>query len=211
MIAAGAWYFISSGTHADNELVSTGDAVAVVNGEEISRVDFEAFKSQVVAQQGIDIASLDAEIQSQFDAQIVDELIAQTLLQQAVKRSGVVASQEDVDAQIDATVARLGGDDAFEQALAAEELSEEEFRAQISSDLATRTYLEQELSLSSVTATNEEVEAAYAQAAAQNESIPQLEDVRPQVEQSLIQQKQQSLFVQFMERLRADVDVEVLL
>lgn len=211
VIAAGVWYFIFSNTPFDRESVDTGDVVAIVNGEKISRANFEAFKSRVAAQQGFDIALLDAKTKSQFEAQVIDELIAQALLRQAVDESELTASQEEVDAQVDATVAQLGGEEAFQQALAAEGLSEEELRAQISANLATQAYLEQELNLSSIAATDEEVEAAYAQAAAQDETIPVLEDVREQVERLVIQQKQQALFTQFIQQLRAQADIEILI
>jgi len=194
-----------------NESVNTENAVAMVNGEEISRTQFEALKSQVIAQQGFDIASLDAEAESQLETQIVDELISQTLLRQAVDASGVVATQDDVDAQLEATVTQLGGEGAFNEALFAEGISEKEFRTQISAELAIQVYLEQELNPSSITVTDEEVEAAYAQVSAQNENVPSLEDVRPQIEQSVIQQKQQLLLAQLIDRLRTDADIEILL
>lgn len=207
IIVAGAWYFISADTPEGGE----EDAIAIVNGEEISRESFETLKSQVIEQQGITVASLDAETQSQLDAQVVDQLVSQALLEQAVSASGVVASQEDIDAQVAATVAQFGGDEAFNEALAAEGLSEEEFRAEVGENIATQAYLEQELNLSTVSATDEEIETTYAQIADGNEGVPPLEDVRAQVEQSVIQQKQQALLSQLIERLRTEADIEILL
>lgn len=216
VIIAGVWYLMSLNTPtqnepAGNEEVTTGAAVATVNGEEISRTEFETFKSQVIMQQGLDTESLEAEIENQLETQIVDELISQALLQQAVESSEVVPAQEDIDAQIEATVTQLGGEEAFNEVLVAEGISEEELRAQISTELAVQAYLEQELDLSSITATDEEVEAAYAQASAQDENVPALEEIRPQIEQSIIQQKQQPLLAQLIDQLRAEADVEILL
>jgi parvulin-like peptidyl-prolyl isomerase len=211
VIIAGAWYFMSSSEPLSNEPANTEGAAAIVNGEEIARTQFETFKSQVIAQQGLDAAALDRDAENQLETQIVDELISQTLLRQAVDASGVVATQEDVDAQIEATAIQLGGEEAFNEALVAEGLSEEEFRTQISAELAVQMYLEQELSLSSITVTDEEVEAAYVQASAQSENVPPLEDVRPQIEQSIIQQKQQPLLAELIDRLRTEADIEILL
>lgn len=216
VIIAGVWYLMSLNTPtqnepAGNEEVTTGAAVATVNGEEISRTEFETFKSQVIMQQGLDTESLEAEIENQLETQIVDELISQALLQQAVESSEAVPAQEDIDAQIEATVIQLGGEEAFNEVLVAEGISEEELRAQISTELAVQAYLEQELDLSSITATDEEVEAAYAQASAQDENVPALEEIRPQIEQSIIQQKQQPLLAQLIDQLRAEADVEILL
>lgn len=211
VIAAGAWYFISSGMPFDREPVDGGDVIAVVNGKKLSRADFEEFKSQVAAQQGFDIASLDAETKSQFETQVIDELIARTLLQQAAYELGVTASPEEIVAQIEAITAQLGGEEVFQQALEEEGLSEEELRVQISADIVTQTYLERELNLSSVTAADEEVEAMYAQEAAQNENIPALEEVQDQVERMVIQQKQQNLVTQLIQQLRERGDIKILI
>jgi parvulin-like peptidyl-prolyl isomerase len=205
VVIVGAWYFISSGTPAHD------GAVATVNGEEISRGDFDDLKSQTLAQQGVDGASLDEEAQSQLDTQLIDRLVTRELLRQAIRVSGVVASQEDIDAEIRAVTAQFGGDEAFGKILATEGLSEEEFRIQVSMDLAIQAYLEQELNLSAVVATDEEIEKAYAEAVAQDENVPPLEDVRIQVEQLVIQQKQESLFDIRIADLRAEADIEVLL
>lgn len=214
IIIAGAWYFISynktDGT-IENKTIDTKDIVAVVNEKEISVNDFETFKSQIIAQQNIDTASMDEEEQKQFETQIINSLVSQTLLQQAVNKSEIVVSQEDIDTQINATITQLGGEEAFEQALDAQGLSKEAFNKQVSADLATQAYLEQELNFSSITATNEEIEALYAQAVTQNEDTPPLEDVRPQVKQSIIQQKQQSLLTQFVEKLRTKANIEILI
>lgn len=211
VIIAGAWYLVSSNNKTP---MDTENVVAVVNGEEIMRTELETIKTQAAQQQGVDFASLDAETQSQVESQILDELIAQVLLRQAVTASGIVATEEDIDAQVATVVSQLGGQEAFGQALVTEGLSEEGFRSQVGADLAVQTYLEQELSLSSVTATNEEIEATYSQAAAQvtqGEEIPPLEEIRLQVEQTVVQQKRQIILAQFIETLKADADIEILL
>lgn len=209
VLIGGAWYFYSVSTN--NNSVDVEGAVAIVNGEEISRADFEMFKSQVAAQQGIDIASLDADAQSQFETMAINEFVDKILLQQAANTAGVVTPKEEVEEQVNDIIEQLGGEKEFRQALAGIGMSEEELHAQVAAELATQTYLEQELSLSSVTATEEEIESTYAQAKANNENISPLEDVRPAIRQSVIQQKQQVLFAEFVDQLRADGEVEILI
>lgn len=211
IIAAGVWYFMSSNTPNTVNQEDAGSTVATVNGEEISRGEFEEFKTQIAAQQGIDFASLDAETRAQFEEQILNELINQTLLQQIVADAEITASSDDVDAQITAIITQVGGEEAFREALADQELSEEEFRTQISGDLAVQAYFEEQLNLSAITATDEEIEETYTQVAAQNEDLPLLEEVRAQVEQSVIQQKQQAALAEFVAELRQEADIEILL
>lgn len=208
IIAVGAWYLLSLDTSAP---ATTGDIVAVVNEEEISRADFETLHAQVVTQQGIDITSLDAEMQKQLEDQVVDELIVQALLRQAVEVSEVTITQEEIDTRMDAIVAQLGGEEAFQQALDVEGLSEEALRSEVRTELASQTYLEQELNLASVSVSEEEIQTTYEQLAAQDETVPQLAEIRDQVEELVIQQKQQDLFAQHIAQLRAQANVEILL
>ncbi len=210
IIFIGAWYFYNA---SDEESANTEEegVVAVVNEEEVSKDDFETLKSRVAMQQGFDIASLDEETKKLFEQQIVDELVNQVLLEQVIDEMGVSVSQEEVDNRLADTKEQLGGEEAFEQALIAEGLSEEELRSQISLSLRTQAYLEEELDLSSVEATDEEVEALYAQEAAQSEDAPAFEDVRDQVEEMVIQQKQQALFEQFIQELRSEADIQILI
>ncbi len=207
IIAFGVWYFF----FFDKEAVDTEDAVAIVNGEEISRAEFESFQSQITVQQGVDMESLDAETKSQFKTQIMDELIAQTLLEQKVNESKITVEQEKVDAQIDAIINQFDGEEAFQEALVAEGISEEELRSQKARELATQKYLEEKLNFSSISATDQEIQELYDQEAAQNETIPALEQVRDQVENLVIQQKQQALFIEFIQQLRAEADIEILI
>lgn len=210
-VAAGAWYFVFSGTSFDKGPAGNRDVVAIVNEENISRADLETLKLQMAAQQGLDVASLDAETENQFETQVVNELIMRTLLRQTVDKSGITVSQEEIDARTSVLAAQFGGEEVLQQALDAEGMSEETFRAQISTDLASQAYLERELKLSSVSATDEEVETVYAEAVAEGENIPPLADVREQIEEIVIGQKQQVLFTRFLEQLRAEADIKILL
>lgn len=208
LVLAALWYFVFSSTSGSVE--ETGP-VAVVNGEEVSRDAFETFRAQALTEQNIDSASLDAESRAQLDVQIVEELVSQRLLEQAVAASGADASPDEVDARLEAAAAQFGGEEAFVQALAAEGISEEDLRAQIRADVVAMTYLEQELGLSSITVTEQEIEETYAQVAAQGDEVPPLSEVRTQLEQSILQQKQQALFAQHIEQLRSEAEVEILL
>lgn len=213
-LAFGGWYMFSPDNSPANTMSSgpqDTEVVAIVNNEEITNERFDALKTQFATQQGVDMASLDEATENQLETQVVDQLISQTLLEQAVDTADIEVSDEEVDEQVDLVVTQVGGQEAFEQALNTEGLSEDEFRAQLVSDLATQTYLEGELDFSSITATEEEVEEAYNQTASQNPNIPSLEEVQGQLEQSVIQQKQQTLIAQHVEELRADADIEILL
>ena len=71
-----------------------------------------------------------------------------------------------------------------------------------------------------ITATDEEVQALYQQYSSQigqaapegqNGEVPSLEELRPQIEAAVIQQKQQQIALQLLEQARANADIEILI
>ena len=198
------------GINTPNQNNEIAGPVAIVNGEEIPRSEFETLKSQIVTQQNIDFSTFEPAVETQFDAQIAEELIAQALVKQAAAASDISVSEEEVDAQIEIVRDEFGGQEVLDEMLDTEGISQEEFRDLIKTGITTQVFLERELNLSSVTATNEEIEALYNEAATQGDIAP-LEEVRTQVELSVIDQKQQALIAEFTSQLRTSANIEVLL
>jgi len=88
------------------------------------------------------------------------------------------------------------------------------WRPKVKLDLATQTYLNQELNLEALTASEAEVAAAYEQmtvGATSEEEVPALAEVSDQVEAFVIQQKQQELVLGLIERLRQTAEIEILI
>jgi len=212
VVAAGAWFFISNGgTPAQNGSSELSDAVARVNGEEITRTELENSAALLAAQQGADVASLDAANRAQLQTQALDVLIANTLVQHAAASSGLTASEADIDTQIETIKSQFPDDAQFQEVLLGQGLSEADLREQVAGELAQQAYLEQTLDLASVMVTEEEVNALYQQEAAAVEDVPPLEEVREQIELFVIQQKQQELLAAHIQELRLAADIEILI
>lgn len=213
LLGSGVWYFSTQKTAAPSDEAGEvdGAVVAIVNGEEISRASFNALQAQAAGAQGVDFSTLDASTQTQFESQIVDTLVAQALLRQSVADANVIVTDAQVDEQIETIKGQFEDEQAYEAALTQEGLTEATFREQIEVELATQAYLDTELRLSSITATDEEIDTAYEQLSVGAEDVPPLEEVRDQVEALVIQQKQQELVNNFIAELRSDADIEILL
>ena len=209
VLVAGGWYYVSSGKFAQpaGAPAAADNPVATVNGENIVQSRLAAAESQIMAQQGTTTTLT----QVQVRAQALDSLIAQALLRQAAQKAGITASSTQVDAEVQANKTQLGGEDAYQQALTAQGMTEEDLRAQISASLIIQTYLIQTLNLSAVAASDAEVKAAYDQVAAQQTGVPPLAQVKDQVKALVIQQKQQQLIDAQVQKLRAEGDVKVLI
>lgn len=193
---------------SENPLSVTADPVATVNGEEISNASFNNQQAQLISGQGVDPTTLGVDAQTAIRSQVLDSLISQELLKQAAADADVRAPETEVDAQVDAIKGQFQDEALYEQALTEEGLTEAELRAQLSVNLSIRPYLEQALGLASVTATEEEINRVYEEAAAQQDLAP-LEEIRNEVEQLAIQQKQQLLIDQHIAELRGAADVEI--
>lgn len=211
VIVIGVSLISSNSTPGDQTAdVNNGETIAIVNGEEVTQANLLAFQNQIAAQQGFDLADLSEEEQAQLQTQALDSLVSQTLLRQAVEQSGVGASGADIDSQIETIKGQFPSEEEFDQAILAEGLTEEVLRSQINDELAVQAYLDQELDFSSLTATEEEVNEAYEQVTAQGEAPP-LDEIYAQVEEMVLQQKQQELIAGHLEELRAEAEVEVLI
>ncbi len=211
VLAAGVWYFaFYEGSILNKKSGKTGETVATVNGEAITSEEFEALKLQIALQQGLDVETIDTETEAQLDEQVMDELISQKLLMQEIERLGLTVSQQEVDDQMNTLKSQFESEEMFKQVLEMEGLSEEELWTQIETDLAIQNYLENELDIESITVTEEEIEAAYQQVAGENEEIPPLEEVYDEVEQYVLQQKQQGMVYQLIQGLRSEADIEII-
>ncbi|MBD3282596.1 MAG: hypothetical protein GF387_03275 [Candidatus Portnoybacteria bacterium] len=210
IIVAGAIYFLSPEGFIPKKGEKGGNAVAIVNGEEISQEEYNSAESQIAANQGIDLGSVDEETKQQIQNQAINNLVSQTLLSQAIENSDVAISEQEINNQIQIIKDRFDSEDAFNQALSAQGMTEEDLRSQIELSLSQQAYFDQELNLSSVEASEEEVASKYEEVAA-NQEVPPLEQVRDQVEQLIVQEKQQDLINDHVEELRAEADIQILI
>lgn len=204
-VLAGGWYLLSSKGRAANT------PVAVVNGETLKRSDLDSVIAQIAKEQIIDLESISPEAKAALQTQSLDALVSQTLLRQGVAREGIEISDEAVEAQITTIRSNFADDAAFQAALKTEGMSEAKFRSEVRKGLALQAYLDLKLGFSTLTATDAEIEAAYTQAAQGAENVPALTEVRDQVRQLVINQKQQTLVNEHVQALRADANVEILI
>lgn len=209
LVGVGGWYAFTSGSLGKGggpAAAGAAETVAVVNGEHIPRSMLDAAKAQL-ATPGATTTTAQAAIQKQA----LDSVIGRVLLLQAATQAGHTASTTAVDAQIEAAKAQLGGQAGFDTQLAEQGLTEEALRVQMSENIVIQAYLEQELHLSTLTATDAEVQAAYDQVSAGQQGVPALSEVKEQIRQLVIGQEQQQLILGQVEKLRAAGIVQILI
>ncbi|MEX0918456.1 MAG: SurA N-terminal domain-containing protein [Candidatus Paceibacterota bacterium] len=209
-LAGVGWYVFTLENSTDSVSEEESSVIAVINGEDVTRSDLNALQAQVAAEQGFDVSTLSEAEQAQFTEQMIDTLISQILLRQATEKAGIVVTEADIEAQWQMIRGQFPDEEAFNEALAASGVTAEELRLRIGNDLAVETYLEQELSLSEIEASEAEIDEAYEQFAGQQE-LPPLDEMRDEMAGFVVQQKQQELVATFVSQLRDEATVEILI
>ncbi|WP_230467289.1 foldase protein PrsA [Lujinxingia vulgaris] len=114
--------------------ISAVGPVASVNGEEIGAEEFNAQVAMLQAQ-----AQLPPELLQQMSSQIIENLIDQRLVNQAIEQSGVEPSQEEIDARLqeyreefEASALEMYGEEIdFDEYIAQAGISPEEIRESV--------------------------------------------------------------------------------
>lgn len=97
---------------------------AVVNGQPIYLADFER--------------EADRAGETVTRDQVLDAMIETTLLDQAAASAGITVSDEELDGIIQADIEAVGGRETFEERLASNDLTEEEYRETVRSNLVAQ-------------------------------------------------------------------------
>jgi parvulin-like peptidyl-prolyl isomerase len=128
---------------------------ALVNGQPISSADYERQVEQVEAffqQEGLDAESDEGrERLAQARRQVLEQMIDQELITQAAAEMGISISDEELEASIAGIIEQSGGEDGFNQSLAATGTTYDDFRQMLLDQLLS------EAVYSSVTASIESV------------------------------------------------------
>lgn len=122
--------------------------VAEVNGEAIPMAEFQRqftdARAYLISEKLVDPNTDEGQAQlRELRNQILDQLIDQHLIDQAAKQMGLTVTDEELEASIAKIKADLGSDEAFAESLAANNLTEEEFREFQRQQLLSRKVMDQ--------------------------------------------------------------------
>jgi peptidyl-prolyl cis-trans isomerase SurA len=197
------------------DLEDIPDVVAEVNGEEISRDEFESTYVGQFQQAMMQAQMTGQEVdQDQLKGQIADALIGQKLIIQEAENQGFEASEDDVNETLDELIEQngLNSQDDFFAALEEQGVTEDEVR----SDLETQVKVDALIASESgdMEPTEDELQELYEAYSASMEQqqgedaeVPSYEEMEPQLTQQVIAQKETEAYQTLVEELRANADV----
>ncbi|HID61311.1 MAG TPA: hypothetical protein EYP49_00990 [Anaerolineae bacterium] len=119
---------------------------ARVNGQPILLADYEKQVAQfqaALSDQGLDLNSEEGQAAlAQIRRQVLEAMINQLLTEQAAAREGIAISDEEVDSRVQADIQAVGDESKFDQWLADNNLTREDYRAILRSELIYGTMFE---------------------------------------------------------------------
>lgn len=197
------------------DLEGVPDIVAEVNGEEISKEEFESAYTGQFQQLAMQAQMAGQEVdQTQLKEQIAESLVAQKLLVQETENQEITASEEQVNTALE-ELAKQNGLESSEEFLAALEeqgISEEEVMEQVEAQVKVEQLIASETG--EINPTDEEIQTVYDEAQAQQEEsggeeLPAFEEVKPQLEEQVRMQKEGEATQALIAQLREEADVTI--
>ncbi|WP_110927299.1 SurA N-terminal domain-containing protein [Bacillus massiliglaciei] len=196
----------------DKQKVDEKKVVATVNDEKIMGAEYNNALSMVqmqMQQLGQDPTEKDAA--ENVKDQAIQSLVGQRLLIQDADKKGYTASKDEIKKQMSDIKGQYEDDKAFEKALKEAGLTEDEFNVQVEENIKYTKYMDKEIEVKE--ATDQEVQQYYDQMTAQGkesgQEIPELKDLKPQIVETLEQQKKQEKLAEHVEKLQKDAKVDI--
>ena len=195
-----------------DDVILNQDIVATVNGVEILKTTYDTQLAATIATlttQGVDVNN--AETKAQIETNVLNDLINNEVVNQAVVASKLTVTAEEVEAQFQVLLTQAGSPEAFATQLTTANLTEEQLRINIGKQLTVQKFLQQNIDVTGITATDKEIEDLYNQtvAASPEQTFPPLEEVKDQVSTQVVLNKQQALINDFVKTLRDKATVEL--
>lgn len=179
--------------------------VAIVNGEELSREDFnsqmERMKQQY-SQMGMDLEGKE----DQLKKSIVDQMIGSELLVQSAKEADIDVTEKEVKTKYQEFVKRFENEEQMKKAFEEQGTSEKEIKKQLKVQLKVDEYIANN---TDVKVSDKEMKQKYEQLKKQKEDVQSFEKIKPSLKQSIERQKQQQQVGKLVEDLREKAEVEV--
>lgn len=195
-----------------NKVLFSGAPVATVNGNKITRADFDTSVNQIstgAQAQGVDVTS--PEVQADMESQAIDMLVNTELLKQEAIARGLEVTDEDVQNRYTELVGQVGGEEALAERMSEFDVTENTLRRDIKNELTIQVLLEQVFADESIVVSDEEVMELYDAAKEVTPDIPELAEVRAQIEAQIKSSKEQEIVTTFVNSLREKAQIEILL
>lgn len=180
----------------------------IVNGQTLSENEFDRQKQYLQASYNQRQIAIE---QEELEKLALEQMIGQALLMQAAEKEGIKPNVEQIEQNIAKIKSQFPSEEKFTKALESQNMTVEQLEADISKELSVSGYLEQAISKEDTVVTDEEVSFLYDQyLASAGDQAQSLEQVKPQIERIVKQQKVGQAISEVVEGLKAQSNIETI-
>ncbi len=194
------------------EKMEANSPAAVVNDVKISMGEFNSSVEQLTemsSAQGVDVAS--PEVVQQIKTQAIDTLVNAELLRQAAVNEGMTATPEQIETRFSEIRDGIGGAEQLAARMVEFGVTEESLRRDIENEFLIQGLFNVKIATNTIEISEDEILAFYNNAGGAEAGLPPLADVRDQVVAQIRFEKEQVLINEYLETLKADSEVEILI
>lgn len=202
------------------DLEGIPDVVAEVNGQEISKEDFEATYMGQFQQMATQAQMTGEKVdQDQLKKQVVDAMVGQELLSQEAENAGYEVSEKEINEELENLAKQNGleSKDKFIEALSEQGMPEEEVMSVLESEIKIDQLITDKAG--DVEPTEEELKGMYDQLVAMQEQnggengqeveIPSFEEIKPRLKEQVESQKRTEAMQTLVKDLRESADITI--
>lgn len=192
---------------SEAELIGDETVVLIINGEEIrgdhyNLVYYET-KNSLIRRDDL------TDDLNPVHEETISALIRQTLLAQDANRKGIVVTDSEAEAIYQDTKAQFNSEDEFYDILAQLPYTEAIFREILTKSLLQQYYIDQEFS--DISVSSDDIADFYAILQEQMDEAPDLEDIRTEIRNQLLQTEIQMALNDRINQLVTEAEIEELL
>ncbi len=185
---------------------------AIVNDVEITMGEFNSIFQQL-AQMGVSQGAdtTDPAIVEQLRTQAIETLVNAELLRQAAIKEGMTASAEQIDTRFNEIQEGIGGAEELAARMTEFGVTEESLRRDIENEFLIQGLFGIKIATNTIEISESEISEVYENAGGATAGLPPISEVREQIVGQIRFEKEQALINEYLESLKADSKVEILI
>lgn len=193
-------------------VLSNQSTIASVNGNKISQYELTVSMNQIEAGAvASEVDVTDPDVQAEIQAQAVEMLVNTELLKQEATRREITITDEAVQTRLTSLQEEVGGVEVLETRMEEFSIDQKTLLRDIKNELTIQALLAQVFAERNIEITDEEVMALYEAAGGVEAGLPDIDELRPQIEAQIRTNKEQEIVTALIEELKAVATIEILI
>ncbi|WP_082234064.1 SurA N-terminal domain-containing protein [Halobacillus massiliensis] len=182
--------------------------VAIVNGKEISREEFESQVNGTKKQYEEMGMNLDGQEDTMKES-IAEQMIRLELLKQEAEKKGYEVSEDELNKRYEEFISQFESDDAKDKAFKDSNLDEEKVKEELNKSLLINKYVDE--NTEEVKLTEKELKKEYETMKDQRgdgQKMPGYEKIKDDIKRQVINRKENDQLLDLVDQLKKDADIK---